>query len=694
MPLLFKYKPRLRPSILTAFVVLTVPVFAAIIAVTYVSNDRTARASAAALIDRFRLDAIENIQDDINPIKSLVRAAAALGDQVPDFYYGDRSIPYFHATLRHSDKIVSAYAGLVDGSFRQSRRVETSVRVFNEFPPKGSVYASRFVEPGKGPPTIDRYVFFDGEGRNLGEQSAPTSYDPRTRGWYRHTVTAGRLYVTEPDVFAALGLIGFTIAQPFFENGKLLGVVAIDITLDGLSQYLAQRKISPGTLSYLLDQQGRVIAASDGSRTYASDQGQLELRHISALDNDLPSQAFRARPREASTEHLLYAFHHAGREYEASLSALPDDFGRRWQLFVVTPIDDFTGAFTQHNNRLLIFGVLALVVQVVIIYLLSSVISRPLERIAAGMDDIRELEPGERPHIDSPIREIDTLSRAMDTLDHALKSFSAFVPVGLVRQLLASEQKLELGGNSRFLTVFFSDIEAFSTLSEDMPAREMLLRISAYLELVTRVIDEEKGTIDKFMGDGVMAFWGAPVLLDDHVWRACVAALRIRQGMAAINAQWTEKGQKPLRVRIGIHADAVLVGNIGSMQRMSYTVLGDGVNVASRLEGINKEYGTDICISHSVYREVGERLCVRPIDDVAVKGRRSKIPIYEVLGALSEPEFQPDPDTLRLCRMTRAAYEAMVAGDAPLALQRYREVAHAFPGDPVAAAMIERLSST
>jgi adenylate cyclase len=690
MALFFKYKPRLRPSILTAFVVLTAPVVAAIISVTYVSNDRTARANAAALIDRFRLDAIENIQDDINPIKSLVRAAAALGEQLPDFYLGERSIPYFHAMLLHSDKIVSAYAGLADGSFRQSRRVEANVRVFNEFPPKGAVFASRFVE---GSPSTDRYVFFDKEGRNLGEQSAPTAYDPRTRGWYRHTVAAGGLFVTEPDVFAALGLIGFTIAQPVSDNGKLVGVVAIDITLDGLSQYLAQRKVSPGTLSFILDQKGRVVAASDGSRTYASDQGELELRHISALDNDLPAAAFRARPREATTEHLLYAFQHGGREYAASLSALPADFGRRWQLFIITPIDDFTGVFTHHNNRLLAFGVLALVIQIVIIYLLSGVISRPLERIAASIDDIRQLQPGERPAIDSPIREIDTLSRAMGMLDHALKAFSAFVPVGLVRQLLASGQKLELGGNSRFLTVFFSDIEAFSTVSEAMPAQELLLRISAYLELVTRVIDAEQGTIDKFMGDGVMAFWGAPVQLDDHVWHACLAALRIRAGMAVLNARWQADGEKPLRVRVGIHADAVLVGNIGSMQRMSYTVLGDGVNVASRLEGINKEYGTQICISHSVYKEVGERLVVRPIDDVTVKGRRAKIPIYEVLGATDVPEFQPSPDTLQLCRLTRAAYEAMVADERSLALERYREIAAAFPGDPVAIAMIKRLGA-
>src|SRR5205085_1827756 len=162
--------------------------------------------------------------------------------------------------------------------------------------------------------------------------------------------------------------------------------------------------------------------------------------------------------------------------------------------------------------------------------------------------------------------------------------------------------------------------------------------------LVTKVVNDEAGTIDKFIGDGVMAFWGAPALLEDHAWRACLAALRIEQGMTVLNERWVEEGHKALNVRIGINSDAVLVGNIGSKERMGYTVIGDGVNIAARLEGLNKEYGTHICISHSVFKEAGERLCVRPIEDVAVRGRRAKIPVYELRGAYGAgPQCEPDP---------------------------------------------------
>jgi len=691
----FKNNLRLRPSILTAFVALTVPVFVGIIAVNYISNDRIARENAQVMIERFRDEAIGNINDDINPIRSLIRAAATLGNEVPEYYASDRSIAYFQSLLPHSDKIVSAYIGLDDGSFRQARRVDTNARIGNGFPPQGSVFASRVIDPRKQGPLLDRYVFFDKNGTELGKLDEPTSYDPRTRGWYRWTVAEkGKLHITDPDIFAALGLVGFTVAQPFYADGKVAGVTAIDITLDGLGEFLAERKVSPGTLSYILDGRGNVLAASDLSRSYTNNNGTLELRHISSLDNDLPATAFAARPRGQDGAKLFYSFTQAGREYVASLSTLPTEFDKRWQVFIVTPLADFTGSFKHNNNLLLIFGVIAIALQIAIISFLSGVISRPLERLARNVETIQSLEAHTLPPIQSPVREIATLAKAISSLDNAVQSFSAFVPVGLVKQLLESDQKLALGGHSRFLSIFFCDVESFASISEEMPSQELLMRVSAYLDIVIKAVNQQNGTIDKFMGDGVMAFWGAPALLEDHAWRACVAALAIQHDMNALNARWQSEGFRPFNVRIGIHCDAVVVGNVGSHERMSYTVLGDGVNIASRLEAINKEYGTRVCVSHSVYREAGERLCVRPIDDVAVKGRRAKFPIYELMGVYgADPAFEPQAADVELSKASRAAYEAMTSGDGVRARQLYREVAQAFPQDTVAPEMTKRLGA-
>lgn len=684
---------RLRPSILTLFVLLTVPVFIAIVAVNYVSNERIARDNAESLLKRFNVEAVENIQNVFEPIKSLVRSAAAVGSEQPDFFESKRSIAYLFSILQHSQRIVSAYVGMTDGAFRQARQIDPAVEIQGKLPPSGTRYAERWIDPSLRSAPVDHYIFLDAERRELGSSEQTTSYDPRARLWYRTAQQTGGISVSDVDVFATLGLVGFTVGAPFYQDGKLQGVAAADITLDDLSDYLAERKVSPGTLSYILDHQGRVIANSERAKTYASHAGRVELQHITSLGNDLPAVAFSFRPRG---DEKMFSFSHGGKDYVASLTTLPASFGKKWQLFVVSPLSDFTSIFAEHNNKLFAFGLVAIALQIFIIYFLSSVVSAPLERLAHKVTRIQDLGSGEAlPPLHSPIREVALLSRAIDTLDAAVKSFAAFVPIGLVRELLDSDQKLELGGHSRFLTIFFSDLESFSTLSEELPSQELLLRVSAYLEVVTKAVNEEHGTIDKFIGDGVMAFWGAPSLLDDHALRACYSALRIRRAMAALNARWEAEGGKPLRIRVGIHSDAVLVGNIGSKERMSYTVMGDGVNVASRLEGINKEYGTRICISHSVFKEAGDQLCVRPIDDVVVKGRRSKVPIYELVGAYGiGEEFKPDAAAEKLCRMTRVAYEALIAEDFALALKRYRAVLIEYPDDTVANEMAKRLVAT
>jgi adenylate cyclase len=291
----FRPSLRLKPSILTLFVLLTVPVLAAIIALNYVSNDRIARVKGQELVERFRGDAIDSIRAIFDPIKTMIRAAAVVGDEQPDFYADNRSIKYFYTILQHSPKIVSVYVGLTDGSFRQARRIDPKVPVNDALPPPGALFAYRWIERKAGEGLVDRYLFLDANGQGLGVSSGVTAYDPRNRMWFRDTVEAGGLFITDPDVFATLGLIGFTVGHSFSRDGEVQGVVAADITLEGLSEYIAEHKISPNALSYVLDQQGRVLSASDLSKTYTSEKGRVDLRHISQLDNELPAIAAARR---------------------------------------------------------------------------------------------------------------------------------------------------------------------------------------------------------------------------------------------------------------------------------------------------------------------------------------------------------------------------------------------------------------
>jgi adenylate cyclase len=501
-----RFEVPFKPTVLAVFVVMTVPVLLGIVQVNYVSSDRVARAYAANVVERFRRDAIRGIESDFAAFRSLIGTAAELGRQEPGFFEDDRALAYLFRILQHSETVLNVYVGLQDGSFRQARRLhDHDVPIHGTLPPPGAEFAYRLVEPARGSPVLDRYVFLDAQANRLGEVAADSGYDPRVRPWYGKAVAAGVTTITDPEVFWAFGLIGFTVAAPIVVDNKAVGVAAADITLDSFSAYLGSRRISEGSLSYLLDQNGMVLAASDGSAIARSDHDVVELRHVTAVDTGLAALAYGLQPR--GDPGSVYEFSHDGRGYIAGLSAFNESFGKRWRLFVVTPLDDFTQQFSLNNRRMLMLGLVAILVQLLIIYVLASLIASPLQKLALKVERINRLERSRLPPLVSSVREVALLSRAIETLDAAVTAFARFVPVDLVRQLLQSEQKLELGGQSRFLTIFFSDVEGFSTMAERMPSRDLLARMSTLLELVSKAVHDESGTIDKFVGDGVMAFW-------------------------------------------------------------------------------------------------------------------------------------------------------------------------------------------
>jgi len=329
-------------------------------------------------------------------------------------------------------------------------------------------------------------------------------------------------------------------------------------------------------------------------------------------------------------------------------------------------------------------------VELFFIYFASSRLSRPVENVSQHLREIESLHfdtPTARP---SKIREIARLESAASLLRTSLRSFSSFVPLDVVRQLIKSGIPLTLGVEPRFLTVFFSDLENFSSHSETLAPADLLVQISTYLEEVSGAIAEERGTVDKFIGDGVMAFWNAPVQQSDHVLRACAGALRAARRMERVNNAWEAESRPRIRIRIGLNCANVLVGNVGSSARLSYTALGDGVNVAARLEGINKVFGTTICISDSIYDKVGTEILARPLKRVQVKGRKTEFMIYELLAlrASDDPELRIRDRDQQLSTMTWQASQHTEAGDFVAAESAYRAILFNFPGDPVAKYML------
>lgn len=263
--------------------------------------------------------------------------------------------------------------------------------------------------------------------------------------------------------------------------------------------------------------------------------------------------------------------------------------------------------------------------------LFSRRLVRPLLSIAGDMEQIQKLDLAEEPPSPSRIREVIFMTESLQNMKKGLRSFKKYVPADVVRQLISLRKEAALETEQRNLTVFFSDLENFTGFSELLPPEELAQVLAPYFQTMTATLQDHRATIDKFIGDSVMAFWNAPEALEDHPVWACRAALACQRNLKVLAEKWKDRGLPPIRTRIGINTGPAVVGNIGYPERLNYTTLGDTVNLASRLESLNKYYGTGILLGEETWEAVRGTFKARMVDRVTVKGKTRAVGIYELL---------------------------------------------------------------
>jgi adenylate cyclase len=264
-------------------------------------------------------------------------------------------------------------------------------------------------------------------------------------------------------------------------------------------------------------------------------------------------------------------------------------------------------------------------------------------------------------------------------------AFQQYVPPGLISQLLERPELLRLGGEEKPLTAMFSDIRGFTTLSEGLSPTALVELLNEYLSAMTEIIFHNWGTLDKYIGDAIMAFWGAPYPQTDHALRACRAALQMVDKLLELQADWAAQGRPRIDIGVGINTGPMLVGNMGSSRRFNFTVMGDNVNLASRLEGINKQFGTRLIISEGTFAEVRGEMVARELDLIRVKGKLKPVRIYELLGTADQQErFQ---DLLDRFQQGLAAYRS---GNWEQACAVFGDLLAQYPHDAPSQILLER----
>ncbi|RJO63927.1 MAG: CHASE2 domain-containing protein [Myxococcales bacterium] len=264
-------------------------------------------------------------------------------------------------------------------------------------------------------------------------------------------------------------------------------------------------------------------------------------------------------------------------------------------------------------------------------------------------------------------------------------AFKQYLNESVVEHVMSKYGGLKLGGEKREISVLFSDIRGFTTLSETLSPEELGNMLTEYLNPMTEIVLQSEGVLDKYMGDAIMAFWGAPHPQEDHALRACRTALAMIRELDRLNELWRRRGIPRLAIGVGVNTGAMWVGNMGSSLRFDYTVIGDAVNLGSRLEGTNKQYGTSIIVSEFTYVHIKDRFLCRRLDSIRVKGKHEPVTIYELVA-----EGEGAPKERLLCERFNAGLTLYRAQKWDEAKRAFHDVLLEFPDDEPSRAFVDR----
>jgi adenylate cyclase len=693
---------RLRASLSTIFLILTVPSFISFLVYSYRSNLTIYKATAEESLVQHNELVAEKLANLLDPIDDSIKVLRKQLTDEPNLLTDPKFVDTLALHLANNPNLVSIFTASTEGAFRQVINVRgPNVVIADRIPPAGSMMAVWKVDRARNQKeAASEYAFyktpepFD----SIGAFEVKNNYDPRSRPFFKGilqhlaaTPEGNFIEIDPPYIAVSSKKPTLSLATPVIVSKTFVGMASESFALETIAKFLRSASISKNSEAFIVDAAGDILVRTHFDEGFTvTKAGGFKSRNIAEFAGTPLGYVAHAR-LGAQDKILRFQFGEPRQEYVAKFTPIKNNFKKNWEVLTIAPMDDFLAPLNAINEKLIVFAIVLGVVSLLVYFYLSKIVSRPIEMITLDIGSLLDfnLQDGGHP-TKSFIVEIKILLDAVQKLKNTLSAFTSYVPRDLVNDLLKSGKEIEIGGESRYLTILFSDLEDFSGLSEVTPSRDLLKRVSSYLELMTFAIKEANGTVDKFIGDAVMAFWGAPLIDQNHGYLACLAAIKSKRRMTDLNAALMQEKKPPLKVRIGIHSDAVLVGNIGSQERLSYTVMGDGVNIASRLEGVNKEYSTGICISHAVFKEAGERLCVRPINQISVKGRKGEILIYELMGILDgDAETMPTPEETALCEATRVAFKLYVNGELQAATLQYAEN-HTQFNDPMSHVMAEK----
>jgi len=514
-------------------------------------------------------------------------------------------------------------------------------------------WRNRLVRPARWGSDKVQWIRFNLNLEFQEKQMQDLDHDPRERPWYKKAVNSKDITTpawTQPYIFHTTNEPGVTVSIQIFPLNKQPFVLAFDMKNKDLSSFSTGFRPSPnGKIFVMLDNEKVTALPSDPRFTATNAIDKYLLKDVKSLGIDEITHAVESWKNVGKPDGTTFKVSSDGDTWWCVFAKLNSREDNPSWVCTLIPESDILGNVTLQFLIILAIAATSSIIAVIMALVLSRKYTEPIHGLVQQAQSLRQLDVGPQKKSRTTIREIHHLTEANERMRIALDAFSRYIPIDIVRQLLDRGEAAKIGGRTLDVTILFTDIEGFTSISEKMPPMELALHMEEYFNFMLEELRLENATVDKFIGDSIMAFWGAPTENTKHAASAVRAVWNCTQKLNEFNKKWKDSGKPEFITRFGLASGEAVVGNVGASSRLNYTVLGDNVNLASRIEGLNKFYGTRVLATSATVLQSKNDFMYRHVDRVAVKGKVQVDELFELLGP-----YDQVPEDIRLFK---ARYE-------------------------------------
>jgi len=674
----------LRVDILTLFLSLFVLSFLAVMILTYVQEKKAIEAFSLDTMRRASHIVIEKVREIIHDADHFPVITDSIILSKEDISFQNPHLTqYLLRVIKLENNFAHIFVASDEGKFIGASDLSASTqRTYITDPTKPLPPDARFsvlYSMSSGATHSNIWTYYDDHFQPIATEESHEPFDPRTRSWYRGAMEKKGLYWSDIFTYFATGDQGISVSQPLYNSERqIIGVTGVQLSSVILAQFLATQRVGESGAVYLLDEQGKEVVSNAGAKGRA-------LRLSSETISAAYSYYFSGQKR-------AFHFNDKGVNYLVYVDKMSLLVGKHWYIAIIVPEIDFFSTLIKTELEIALTTLAVMLLASLIVFLLSKRISSPIVTLAKEIDKMKQLDLSSELWVYSNIKEITLMDTAIGAMRTAMRSFTRYVPRRIVQQLLEKGKEIVLGGDKKEITIFFSDIAGFTSYSEEHSTEEVLAFLFDYFDALSKRIIQEEGIIDKYIGDSIMAFWGAPIEIADHAERACRAALRCQVFLNGFNRRRQEKGEPVLQTRMTLNSGSALVGNIGTLERMNYTVIGDVINVAAHLQAVSKIYRAPILLTEETYRRVRSKFLIRFLDTCAVPGKKDKMKIYELIALLQgEKELLATSRQEELCALFTEAVAAFNGGEFTRAKALFSQLNEKFPEDMPTRVYLDKL---